>query len=410
MNEGVVAGSRMIPRTVRPYLSTTGAAHGPADAVGIDSQLVGLRHEALDVLADGYRSSTRTVLALLAWLAVTGGALLLAVGLGQRATWPTLGVGAAIGGGTIAMVVGAWLGWSVHRAGRTLTRAAAAWLRVPAPTGAGDDARPLRRIVRHRALLGGGLAVVAVALAALVGVLLAQRSTAGTPGNVLSGSLLLAEVGITGAAGLLGLAALTTAGAAAGVLGGVARLLDAAWQRPTVVPAEMPAPPAAFWAPAAGTSPAPATVEIDVRALGAIMAAGRPDGEPSAPPAASGTRIEVVLPDGGLLPGGVTLIGRQPVRRPEDLDVTGVVLLTEGTVTKTHAALHLAEGELWVVDRASTNGTLVEDARGTLVRARPWHATPVPVPATIHLGRARLRVRSVALPAPPGSRPYEVAS
>ena len=410
MNEGGVAGSRMIPRTVRPYLSTAAATHGPADAVGIDGQLVGLRHEALDVLAGGYRSSTRTLLALLAWLAVTGGALLLAVGLGQRAGWPTLAVGVATAGGTVAVGVGAWLGWSVHRAGRTLTRAAAAWLRVPAPTGAGDDARSLRQVVRHRAVLGGVLGVAAVTLAVVVGLLLAQRAAAGTAGQELTGFLLLADVGITGAAGLIGLAALTTAGASAGVLGGVARLLDAAWQRPTVVPVDLPAPPAAFWAPGAGASPAPATVEIDVRALGAVMAAGRADGEPSGPAAVSGTRIEVVLPDGGLLPGGVTLIGRQPVRRPEDLDVSGFVVLTEGTVTKTHAALHLAEGELWVIDRASTNGTLVEDARGTLVRARPWRATPVPVPATIHLGRARLRVRSVALSAAPGGSPYEVAS
>lgn len=49
-----------------------------------------------------------------------------------------------------------------------------------------------------------------------------------------------------------------------------------------------------------------------------------------------------------------------------------------------------------IVDRASTNGTLLEAPDGSLVRCRPWQVTFVRAPSTIHLGRTRLHVRTAA--------------
>lgn len=140
---------------------------------------------------------------------------------------------------------------------------------------------------------------------------------------------------------------------------------------------------------------------------------------PAAPaaPAASAARpvtprakgIEVLLPDGSRLPAGVTLLGRAPSPRADD-DASRCIELPDRTVTKTHLELRLAEASLWVVDRASTNGTLVEDAAGTLRRCPPWLPTPVPVPGSIHLGHTRLRVLPVELPAAAMPETAQVAS
>ncbi len=123
----------------------------------------------------------------------------------------------------------------------------------------------------------------------------------------------------------------------------------------------------------------------------------------AAPQPAPGMRVDVLLPDGRRLREGTTLVGRRPQARPEDV-VDDAVALTDQTVTKTHATITITGSTVSIVDRASTNGTLLEAPDGSLVRCRPWQVTTVRAPAIIHLGRTRLHVRPAA-----AHRPLEVA-
>lgn len=460
-----MSGSRLISRTVVPYLDAapdSDVQRGLIPPRGHVGELVALRHEALDVLATGYRSVGRIAWGLLAWLAVTGGATGGVVALGSRETWSGVTVALVVIGAVVVAGLGAWLGWSVLRAGRSITLSAARWLRVPAPTAAGRDAVRLKQIVLRRVGLGGALAVAAVLLGAALVLALTQRLTAVTGGTGVA-ALALGGGAVTGTAAILAVAAVATAGAGAAVLTGAGRLLDAAWQRPTVAPAREPAPAVEYWAPhawraareqavqhagtpagsgpaapsghapvpavpaspaPAGTltgavDPAPPTVEIDLSGIAAALkdqaSAGQADqAPPSTVPADEPPNdvlpLEVVLPDGRVLQPGTTLLGRRPEARAQDDPVDAHAVLTDRTVSKTHTSITVTAEGLWVVDRASTNGTLLEDAAGTLTRCRPWRRTAVLTPVTIHVGHARLRVRSVAVPAAPARGTYEVAS
>ncbi|MEE6282397.1 FHA domain-containing protein [Georgenia sunbinii] len=411
-------GSRLISRAVWPYLGPEVTGEPPGGGQAPHSGLVSLRHEALDVLADEYRSPVRLAVGALAWLAVAAGGAVAVLAVTARASWGSVTSGVVLAAGVLVLALGGWLGWSVLRAGRTVARAAARWLRVPAPTPAAVDAHRLRRAVVRRAVLGG-LTLLAVAAPAAVMLLVLPAAVGGVPRSERA-SLALAGGSAPGAVAFLGLVTMATAVAAIALLGGIGRLADAAWQRPTVTfsrpsgPALWLPPAVSGGAPAPEAAPAerraPPTVEIDLRRRPTL-----PTGPPVLTEAgvpvqgAPAVTTAVVLPDGTGLRPGVTLVGRQPARRPQDVAIDDYAVLSERTVSKTHAALVLGEDGLLVVDRASTNGTLVEDAAGTLVRCRPWLETPVAAPATLHLGGARLQVRSVATPADPSRGSYEVA-
>ncbi|WP_324651200.1 FHA domain-containing protein [Georgenia sp. H159] len=426
--------ARLVPRAALPYLVV------PAHTQ--HAELAPLRREALDVLAAGYRSTRRTLLGVLAWAAVAGGATLLATlpWLGA-ATGPTVALAVL---GAVLLAAGLTLAVGVVRSGRRITGAAAAWLRVPA----GDtdhDAAGLLGVVRWRVVLAVAVAAAATALALTLTYLLAR--TGGLGSTHLAGTTTESAPGTAPAflVAALAAAALTTAGAALGTLGGVRTVTEAAWTRPTldvavprtvagsVPPAPAPGAPvarptissAAPLADPAGhlATPAsvagaprgtgngaegPPTVEIDLSGLRAADAHGyvRPgpdDGSGRHGGAAESGLVEVVLPDGRTLAQGTTLLGRQPLPRPEDV-VDEVLTLTDQTVTKTHAAVTVEGADVSVVDRASTNGTILEAPDGSLVRCRPWQVTTVRVPAIIHLGRTRLHVRAAA-----ARRPLEVA-
>jgi len=419
-----VSERRLVPRAAQPYLEVDIAVDAHHEA------LAPLRREALDVLAAGYRSTGRTLLGLLAGAAVVAGASTVAVlpwltgGTAARAALAVLGAALVAGG--------LWLGVGVLRAGRRITGAAARWLRVPAAGATDTDAGVLLGVVRWRAVLAAAAAGTAVALAVTLVYVLAQTGALGAA-HLVAGAPTAAADG-AGALLVAGLAVavVTTAGAAVATTRGVRTVAEAAWQRPTVaalgtraataggggavrpgvprvVAGGTSAPPAAG-PRRAGHSPlaadpaghvsveGPPTAVLDVSGLAAVAAPAQVSA-----PAPPGSRTEVVLPDGRTLREGTTLLGRRPVPRPGDV-VDDVVVLTDQTVTKTHATITVEGGAVRVVDRASTNGTLLEAPDGALSRCRPWQVTTVRGPAIIHLGRTRLLVRPAVT-----RRPLEVA-
>ena len=87
-----------------------------------------------------------------------------------------------------------------------------------------------------------------------------------------------------------------------------------------------------------------------------------------------------------------TVVGRDP-DNISDYPGAACVSLNDVTrsISKTHAALALAPGGLWITDLHSTNGTRIEE-EGHVTVARPGESIPVPTGATIVLGSAAYRV------------------
>lgn len=395
----------LVPRVAVPYLDVEVPGHVHR------AELAPVRREALDVLAAGWRSAPRALLGLVAWAASVVAALLLALAPALTAPW---GVVAAVSGGLL-LPGAAWLAVVVLRAGRRITGAAAGWLQVPAVGASGRDAGSMYAVLRRQVALSLASGAAAIALLVVAAALL--------PGWTGAAALIGAP---SAAASWALLAVLTVAGIASAVVavatfGGVRRILQAAWARPTVGLAPGSAA-AVEHRPTAGRASGPApvlehppTVAIDLSggqstpempwaepAVHAGPRAGRQGPRPAEPAQPDETEaprgrsaspaFEVVLGTGRTLRPGATLVGRSPQARPSDA-VDQVLVLSDQTVTKTHAVIIVEPDAVRVVDRASTNGTLVEAADGSLSRCRPWEVTTVRAPAMIHLGRTRILVR-----------------
>ena len=122
----------------------------------------------------------------------------------------------------------------------------------------------------------------------------------------------------------------------------------------------------------------------------------------SSPPTARGRHRQVEDPRASRL---VPLTGGAPVelssttvvgRDPDNIsDYPGAACVSlkdaNRSISKTHAALALAPGGLWLTDLHSTNGTRVEED-GRVTVAKPGESIPVPTGATIVLGSAAYRV------------------
>lgn len=151
-----------------------------------------------------------------------------------------------------------------------------------------------------------------------------------------------------------------------------------AWMPPPLGPTAAPEPPGA-----ASAAPDPS---------GAASAEPNPAGAASVEPepagAASVASIVLVFDDGTRVPvaaGG--LLGRSPALTPEDSGARLVPLVDESMrISKTHAAYGIDGGGLWLVDRASRNGTFVELPDGSSRRLPPWERTTVPTGARVALG------------------------
>jgi PPM family protein phosphatase len=96
-----------------------------------------------------------------------------------------------------------------------------------------------------------------------------------------------------------------------------------------------------------------------------------------------------------LVARGRGLIGREPTP-PAGQRTTHLVTLTDPTcsLSRTHLEFGIGDSGLWVRDRHSTNGSEVE-VDGQRRPLEPGRAVPVRPASTIHLGRRRIRVRTV---------------
>lgn len=111
---------------------------------------------------------------------------------------------------------------------------------------------------------------------------------------------------------------------------------------------------------------------------------------PAAGSAAAAGAPGVVLPDGRLVPAGLTLLGRRPTRTAE-LPADHTVALPDDSVSRTHLAIRVVDGTATATDLHSTNGTLVR-RRGGVVALVPGEDTPLEAGDELHVGAAVIRV------------------
>ena len=65
---------------------------------------------------------------------------------------------------------------------------------------------------------------------------------------------------------------------------------------------------------------------------------------------------------------GTVVVGRDPKVYPSDGDGAQRVVINDGAVSKTHAAIGIDANGLWIEDRHSTNGTRIVENEGQLRR------------------------------------------
>lgn len=147
-----------------------------------------------------------------------------------------------------------------------------------------------------------------------------------------------------------------------------------------------PAPPAAPAAPAANVaSAAPIAPPAPVS-----PAAQTPEVASFALAFDDGARLTVRSPG---------LIGRDPAPAAEE-DAMHLVRVTDEQmrISKTHLAFGADDREFWVVDRASTNGTIVEVPGAPRRRLEPWVREQLPLGSVVHVGGRSFTVASRSEP------------
>lgn len=92
------------------------------------------------------------------------------------------------------------------------------------------------------------------------------------------------------------------------------------------------------------------------------------------------------------------LIGRNPSAKAGDA-ASQLIAVDDDTraISKTHAEIGVENGSVWIVDRASTNGTYVLEADGTRTDATPGTRVDVPVGAKVYLGTRFFELVSAGL-------------
>lgn len=91
--------------------------------------------------------------------------------------------------------------------------------------------------------------------------------------------------------------------------------------------------------------------------------------------------------------GALVLVGRDPAPGPGE-EAAALVSVSDPSVSKTHAAFGTDGSNAWVVDRHSTNGTLVLMSENGAHRLSPGASHPLANGAVVRLGEAELRVES----------------
>ena len=119
--------------------------------------------------------------------------------------------------------------------------------------------------------------------------------------------------------------------------------------------------------------------------------------QPGTVPAAAETdqRWVAVLDDGREVPvRGLVLLGRNPQPRPGEEGAELIKVADESrTVSKSHLALDVDAGGLFVVDRGSTNGSTVTTADGRVSRCVPGDAVRADEGSVVSMGDHWLTLR-----------------
>ncbi|QAY69950.1 RDD family protein [Xylanimonas protaetiae] len=187
-----------------------------------------------------------------------------------------------------------------------------------------------------------------------------------------------------------------TPGLITGVPGRAATASSPSAPAPAAVPAPAPVP-----APASAPAPVPASASGPVSPSAAASSDvdddDDVDGETRMAPARARVLVLELATGERYAVTGRTLLGRNPqAPTGEPWDVLTVPDPTR-SVSKTHAELHPDPGGLWVVDRGSTNGTVVSVPGRSPQVAAPGARVRVTAGATLHVGDARIVVHPEAL-------------
>ncbi len=158
----------------------------------------------------------------------------------------------------------------------------------------------------------------------------------------------------------------------------------------TATPFAPVVPPVAPIAPAA---PAPHPRPQPRPQPAALLAEG-PDESTVARPMprelATGSTIALTVQGGETvtLEDAVLVIGRNPVCAAGENGLR----VNSPLVSKTHVAIGIRDGDVWMQDRESTNGTTITDEAGRTADLRPGRRTMVPLPIMFQFGDQFARI------------------
>jgi hypothetical protein len=147
-----------------------------------------------------------------------------------------------------------------------------------------------------------------------------------------------------------------------------------AWSPPPLHAAAAPPSPASPPSPAAPTAQPAAVTTAAARSTPA---------SPVPVPA-----VVLVFDDGTRLDAGVPgLIGRDPAGAPGEEAMRRVPIVDEQMrISKTHLAFGVDDDGPWIIDRASKNGTFLEQPGGRSRRLEPWVREQAGVGTTVRVG------------------------
>ena len=140
-----------------------------------------------------------------------------------------------------------------------------------------------------------------------------------------------------------------------------------------------------------GAVPNPVSGPVAAEDQPSVLAPGAPNRPAESDPAPEWV---AVLDDGRQVPiTGQLLVGRNPIQAPGEEDAQLVrVADPSRTVSKLHFSLGLDDRGVYVVDRASTNGSTLTDAQGNSTVCPPGEVVPAEEGAVVSFGDHWLRV------------------
>ncbi|MCM3659609.1 FHA domain-containing protein [Georgenia satyanarayanai] len=161
---------------------------------------------------------------------------------------------------------------------------------------------------------------------------------------------------------------------------------------PPPMPAPAPAPQEAAGAPVAAVAPAADTAVAGREPADATLAGREPAGTPlDGHEPAGAPHPAVRLSDGRVLAPGRTLVGRSPQPRAEE-EPAALLPVADDRVSKTHLTVTVEPGRVVVLDRGSTNGTVLHLPDGQNRPLRPGEPVELREGDVVVLGATTLTV------------------